>query len=63
MKKTLKKFAASLLTKEQMKGIKGGVLYCVCEGVLYGFPDNAQGCSFYCSGGGHCGCCASGCGG
>jgi len=63
MKKTLRKLAASLLTKEQMKGIKGGVLYCVCQdGQLHAFPDGSgHDCAWWCNGGDHCGCCATGC--
>jgi hypothetical protein len=39
MKNALLKFAKTLMSKEQMKAIKGGVVYCVCNGQLIGFPD------------------------
>lgn len=51
MKKALVKFAGSLLSKDQMKSIKGGVVYCTCNGVTIGYPDGAN-CASVCSGGG-----------
>ena len=43
MKKVLLKFADALMSNEQMKGIKGGVVYCNCPdregGPWIGFPD------------------------
>jgi len=52
MKKALLKFADALISKEQMKGIKGGVVYCQCPGQgLTGYPDGTN-CATVCSGGG-----------
>lgn len=50
MKQALLNFADALLSKEQMKGIKGGVKYCQCaNGPLTPVSDSTD-CSSYCGG-------------
>lgn len=62
MKKVILKLADSLMSKEQMKSIKGGTMYCMCDGVLHAFGSGSgYTCEYFCAGGGHCGCCATGC--
>lgn len=43
MKKALAKFANALLSKESMRSVKGGVVYCYCpdRGEWVGFPDTS----------------------
>lgn len=42
MKKIVEKFANSLLSKEQMKSVKGGTTYCNCGGTIIGVPDGSN---------------------
>ncbi len=56
MKKKLLDLAANLLSKEQMKNVKGGQTYCNCCGnLVYMAPYNYPPCNTFCLTWGSCG--------
>lgn len=61
MKKLIKDFASTLLSKEQLKSIKGGAVYCSFSS--WGYPtggscadNNPSTCNLYCQNAGYTNC-------
>lgn len=52
MKKLISKFSDKLLSKQQLKTVKGGAQYCFCSGQLVyigsSFPPGWEGCTAFC---------------